>query len=582
MIDPQELSLSDLLAADHQFVVPEYQRPYAWTSRQVDELLGDLEGYVGRDPGLYLGTIILDASKKSHKRIGIVDGQQRLTSLFLLLMACRDRAKELQQPNMAMATQQVITFTHKITMQSIGMRLLASPSVQEAYDAMASSDWNGIFPKKVGKRAINRIFPIYKLMLSVMKAKDISALMAFQQAIYNTRVIRINIDSDEEAFSIFERTNDRGLDLEVSDLLKNYLHQQEVPEIKTIWKEIRNNAPQSMPKMLRGFYVSREGSVQKAELYKKLRSYAVKQVTPAQLATELREYSVFFALTRDTGLGADKVREFLKDFELPAVSGNQDRYTQVFLSLQALRAFNVTQAQPLVFAAMLALRRLKLIQDASAANQFSRLLKSLENFHFINTSVCSHTGNEVEKVYADMCEKFGTTEDFAKQTEEVSIQLRARLTPEATFVSLFREIEYARKTIPQLAYVFDRINNFGRPLGDRQQIFFPHPNVFKKSLNIEHIWPQNGTQDSKLRPLKINNIGNLLVISRQANSKLSNKPVADKVSLFRGELKNVAGAYPTIGEVCKLYDQHNSWDDKIIIERATKLGELGYKQIWKI
>ena len=95
MIAPKLESISQLLKGDFQFVIPDYQRPYSWKGEEVGELIEDIAACVGKKHGLYLGTIILDVGDKDPKHVEIVDGQQRITSIFLLLMACRDHAKQI-------------------------------------------------------------------------------------------------------------------------------------------------------------------------------------------------------------------------------------------------------------------------------------------------------------------------------------------------------------------------------------------------------------------------------------------------------------------------------------------------------
>ncbi len=73
------------------------------------------------------------------------------------------------------------------------------------------------------KRQINRIKPIYDYFYSKIQGFDQTKLSKFLDTIYRSYVVRIDIKDEIEALSIFERTNARGLDLEVSDLLKNHL-----------------------------------------------------------------------------------------------------------------------------------------------------------------------------------------------------------------------------------------------------------------------------------------------------------------------------------------------------------------------
>ncbi|HZY62695.1 MAG TPA: DUF262 domain-containing protein [Edaphobacter sp.] len=214
MIKPDLKPLLDLLNGDFQLIVPSYQRPYAWKSEEVSELLEDLQGYVGKSQGLYLGSIILDVSREDDKKVEIVDGQQRLTTLFLLLIACRDHARSISAMQQAEKTQSRITFTGAILNETIGMKLVASDSIRNIFECMASSDWDGKFPEHGHKLQVRKLKPLYSSFRKHLSRMDASQLAQFQSAILAIRVMRIDIDAKEEAFSIFERTNARGLDLE--------------------------------------------------------------------------------------------------------------------------------------------------------------------------------------------------------------------------------------------------------------------------------------------------------------------------------------------------------------------------------
>lgn len=94
MIIPVSERIGSLLASPKQFCIPRYQREYKWGMDEATELIEDIENVAGdADNALFLGTVIFETSQTG--KLAIVDGQQRITSLLLLLIACRQRAKEL-------------------------------------------------------------------------------------------------------------------------------------------------------------------------------------------------------------------------------------------------------------------------------------------------------------------------------------------------------------------------------------------------------------------------------------------------------------------------------------------------------
>lgn len=93
-IEVHKKSVKELLSEgkDHQFVIPEYQRPYAWGDEEIQTLFDDLWEFTTNGQGgsenngtYFLGTVV--AYENENKEQEIIDGQQRITSLFLLLRA---------------------------------------------------------------------------------------------------------------------------------------------------------------------------------------------------------------------------------------------------------------------------------------------------------------------------------------------------------------------------------------------------------------------------------------------------------------------------------------------------------------
>ena len=98
-----------------------------------------------------------------------------------------------------------------------------------------------------------------------------------EQLTDKTFLISIEIDNEEEAFEIFERTNARGKSLEISDLLKNYLFSKNKKlsgSAEDVWNEIADKAGNSMLRMLKYFWISRRGYVSNRDLYSFIRKYA--------------------------------------------------------------------------------------------------------------------------------------------------------------------------------------------------------------------------------------------------------------------------------------------------------------------
>ncbi len=587
MIQPKQTTIGEILTLSQHLVVPKYQRGYEWDKSQASEFLEDLQSEAGR--GLFLGTFIFDIVDELNKRITIVDGQQRLTTILLLLIACRNRAKEIGVEGVCQQTQQRITFVDPATARPLGAKLVASESIRELFEKISDAPWIGSFPVKVGsktvKRQANRIRPVFEFFYHTIDAFDQTSLSALLEAIYRTRVIRIDIQGDEEAFSIFERTNARGMDLEVSDLLKNYLYQQDVPELDDKWKEIIKNSDGTILKMLKHFYVSRKGYVNKSELYKKIREYCKAIGGADKLVEELREFSRFYAAIRREE-GPVAIKKYFDSIDCKVLGSEQDKYERVHISLQGLRLFKISQIYPVISAALACFVRNGASNNRSLSKIFVRLLEDMEKYHFINNAICDRIGNEVEKLYANYCVKFATSDDFEKTTNELIGSLKKQLASKEEFSTRFREISYSPETIPVIAYIFDRMSNSGLDPGERVPIFNPTKGVRRKSHNIEHFYPQkpNASMKVDLQTLDaVDNVGNLLAISFKTNSSLGNLSPKEKLDKLKGELGKRIENLRYVQAFIQRYEKASAtWDRSEIEKRAIDLASEAYGEVWRI
>lgn len=227
-VDAKDKSLREVLS-NVQYAVDFYQREYKWGTKQVDELVSDLttrfldsfdeahvRGDVATYPTYFLGSIVL--SKKADGTF-IVDGQQRLTSITLLLIYLRnlqrvdgmDEDPDLRP--MIQSTQYGKTsFNMNVTDRERVIRSLyeAPDSVQPSEDDDTSS--------------VN-IVDRYRDIEATFPDECKGARLAFflDWLIERVQFVEIAAYSDEDAYLIFETMNDRGLSLSPAEMLKGYL-----------------------------------------------------------------------------------------------------------------------------------------------------------------------------------------------------------------------------------------------------------------------------------------------------------------------------------------------------------------------
>lgn len=585
MINPNPAKIEDILNSSIRFEVPRYQREYKWGRSEAVEFIEDLKGYAESEKGsLFLGTVIFDISEESKKLYRIVDGQQRLTTIVLLLIACRNVAKQINAVNLATLIQNKISFTDPTTAESLGCRLISSDSIRDVLEHIAKYEWNGEFPVKIGnkqvKRQVNRIKPIYDYFITEIKHFDQFSLGRFLRAVYNSYAVRIDIQDDMEAFSIFERTNARGIDLEASDLLKNYLFSQGVDGIEDAWTRIINNSDGTALRMLKYFYVSKRGYITKSELYKNLKIYGF-EIGPSNLASELENFSIFYSMIRASS--SEDVREYLSEIECTSISTDKHKHDQLYAAIEGLRLFKISQAYPVMYSALSCFIKNGMGGNNKQSKRLVELFELLEKYHFINNAICERIGNEVEKLYADFCKAYSSSGDFEKTTDELFKALKQQLASKEEFISRFSDISYSTDSVGLISYIFDRINNFNLPPGSRVRIFNPDQKLLRKNHSIEHFYPQNPSDIPALPAEVVDNIGNLMVICFVTNSKLGNLSPVMKMEKLTGDLAKDVQNLEYLKEFISTYrDSVATWNEQIISERAKSIAELSYNKIWAL
>lgn len=208
-----------------KYSIDYYQREYKWHEKQIRELIDDLsskflEEYqpghprskVADYPHYFLGSIII--SKKDNDSY-IVDGQQRLTSVTLLLILLRN----LQQNRTKQVNVDELIFSEKYDKKSFNLHVDERTPVMEAlyegvpFDLLDRSESVQNLVQRY--RDLETCFP--------QELRDDALPYFIDWLLENVHLVEITAYSDDDAYTIFETMNDRGLSLSPTDMLKGYL-----------------------------------------------------------------------------------------------------------------------------------------------------------------------------------------------------------------------------------------------------------------------------------------------------------------------------------------------------------------------
>ncbi len=215
-----------MLLSGAKYAIDYYQREYKWQSKQVGELIDDLatrflESYedghersaIERYGHYFLGSIII--SDRNGQKF-IIDGQQRLTTLTLLLIFLHNVQRD--RPDHVALSE--LIFSEKYARRSFNLEVPERvPCMEALYNNAAAFDDSG--QGESVANIVGRYADIQDLFPDDLKG---SALPFFiDWLIENVHLVEITAYTDEDAYTIFETMNDRGLSLSPTDMLKGYL-----------------------------------------------------------------------------------------------------------------------------------------------------------------------------------------------------------------------------------------------------------------------------------------------------------------------------------------------------------------------
>lgn len=239
---PNSLTLDKVLL-NEKYVVNYYQREYRWGRKQVEQLIGDLteafeDSYnsfndtqkcdiknVDKMDFYYMGTIIV--TKEEDGKASIIDGQQRLTSLTLLLIALRNLNKQFPGNSIEFEDSSQLIFNSRLNIKSFNINV---PQWNDCFNCLIDNkEFNDAKSGESVKTIIRRYRDIVELLTDYFTNDgtdpfDGDLLSIFNSWVrYKTLFIKIETPSEQDAHKVFVSMNDRGLSLNPSEMLKGYL-----------------------------------------------------------------------------------------------------------------------------------------------------------------------------------------------------------------------------------------------------------------------------------------------------------------------------------------------------------------------
>ncbi|GAA9245647.1 DUF262 and DUF1524 domain-containing protein [Helicobacter pylori] len=529
---------------NNQLVIPIYQRVYSWEKEQCKQLWDDIIKIGGDDKmdGHFIGSIlyVLDNITHSNNTLLIIDGQQRLTTITILLIALRNHLSDEVK-------RKEIEDHYLINSGKVGdkkFRLILSESDKDTLLSLIDKD------KRKPSEPSSKIVENFKLFEEWV-SKNTDKLETIFKGLEKLMIVEIALEKGkDDPQLIFESMNSKGMELTQTDLIRNYIVMETEIEkqegfYNKYWRAMEEDFKQSKRENLFNKFVRHYLTIKTREIpninkvYVAFKDYRQKEgIGIEDLLKDLQKYCGFFcqiAFKKEADKDLNKALGFLVDLEMDVI-------------------------YPLL---------LELYSDYSdgvlSKDDFRRSIALIESY-ICRRAVCGLGTNSLNKVFPSFTKHIQKDEYFKSLKAHFdSLTEKQRFPNNDEFKDCFITIDFYN--LKKKKYFFERLENFNTK----------EP-VNTQECTIEHIMPQTLTEKWKrdlgenfqeIHDKYLHTIGNLTLTGY--NQEYSNNSFQEKRDMEKGFKQSPLKLNQSLKDL--------SFGEEQIKKRANDLADLALK-IW--
>ncbi|NLK66536.1 MAG: DUF262 domain-containing protein [Campylobacteraceae bacterium] len=552
-----EANLLKFIYESSQFVIPIYQRAYSWTEKECLQLWEDILRAGSNDSikAHFIGSIVYvqdgQYSVTAQSPLLVIDGQQRLTTIILLLTALSDLLSDNQEIMDGFSKEEIRDFylMDPRKKDSRKYKLILSQTDKDTLIALIDKD-KANFPEKYSLRIMEN-YEFFKKKLS----ENIYNLEVVCKGLSKLLIVDISLDRQHDNPQlIFESMNSTGKELAQADLIRNYILMGLEPELQTelyqkYWRPMELDFGQEayqkdFDAFMRHYLTVKTKEIPKiSNVYDAFKEYHRSEgLTIESLVADIRVYSKYFC-KMDLGKEEDK---------------------ELSYAFRDLKELKVDVAYPML---------LELYNDYEndclSKDDFVKIIRLIESYVF-RRSVCAIPTNSLNKTFANF------TKSVKKDRYLESIQATFSLL--TSYKRFPTDDEFKKELITRDLYNFRnrsywlrRFENFGRK-----------ERVNVNDYTIEHIMPQNkdlskkwqealGENWQEVQTKWLHTLGNLTLTGY--NSEYSDKSFEEKRDMQGGF------AMSPLRLNGFLRNFNSNWNEDAIKERASILSNQAV-EVW--
>ncbi|WP_441746434.1 GmrSD restriction endonuclease domain-containing protein [Helicobacter pylori] len=534
----------------NQFVIPIYQRVYSWEKEQCKQLWDDIVKTGGNDQmnGHFIGSIVFvqdDIYTTSHNGFLIIDGQQRLTTITLLLTALRDHLNDEDE------------FLEKFSCQKIQNRYLINSdekddkrfklilSEPDRDTLLSLIDENRRKPSEPSSKIVEN----FKLFEEWIR-KNADKMETIFKGLEKLMVVEISLERDKDNPQlIFESMNSTGKDLTQTDLIRNYILMGLEPEkqkifYKKYWRAMEEDFKQNetlFNQFVRHYLTIKTREIPNInKVYEAFKRYQQERgIETEVLLQDLQKYCGYFcqiAFKKEADKDLNKALSFLVDLEMDVIY-------PLLLELYSDYKDGVLSKQ-----------------------DFIPIIALIESY-ICRRAVCGLGTNVLNKIFASFTKKINKDQYL----ESIKVYFgclteKQRFPNNDEFKNLFITIDFYN--FQKREYFLERLENFERK-----------ERVYTHEYTTEHIMPQTLTKEWKrdlggnfqaIHDKYLHTIGNLTLTGY--NQEYSNNSFQEKRDMEKGFKQSPLKLNQSLKDL-------ESFGEKEIEKRANDLADWVLK-IW--
>lgn len=525
-------TLLNFLGSSNDFIIPVYQRNYAWGEQECRKLWEDILAIDENNLQEYfMGSFVVVPDKVNS--LLVVDGQQRLTTLSLILLAIRNllETNKIKSEDKTLKDNILDILTDKnsgnkkerIKLKQVNMD---SQAYIKLFDLSNSIKLDGEFEKSL-------ILPNYKKfkkrILDYDKKRDVKIIY---DALRKIKIVKIEFDLRfDKPQLVFESINATGKTLTDADKIRNFVLMDQNDEtqerlFKEYWEEIEKNTfnnnknESDTSEFIRHFLTYRyEKYISKKKVYDEFKNFIKDDARNQDVETCLRKILTFSG--------------YYKEFTVKSSDRDLDKSFEIF------RNISQTTAYPYMFHLME-----KKDQKEVEKEELCEILRFLESY-YIRRLMLGKGNTGYSQLFPTLAKKINNQNSYSKYTDKVyayfanNLSSNQKFVLDEEFIKGLPDVDfYAEKNKKNIKFFLGEIINSQT----KEKIDINKPDAY----SIEHIMPQTLTEEwrkdlggnhQEIHDKFVNTIGNLTVTAY--NSELYNKPFQSKKILYQESSINI-------------------------------------------